>query len=351
MKHLFTVHSPITYYCSLEIIRFHKLPEKDVIIIAADYKIPFPVVKVVRAFHESETGILSKFRRFNFVKHYDRFIAELVDESPFVAYVDLLHYYQKILVTHPLCQRFNFMEEGTASYMQPKSLEDLTRIELNTQFRADSFRETWRGVIRVCRGYSLRLLALPYFANAYAFMDNVNYYGFSQEIFPGVNESKKIVLNPDVKENSLNGNGQISNSIILIEESFFHAYRISNDKSVEIHNASTKEIGRLRVKHRGKIFIKLRPNQNSEDSLWIPALKHENIEYEILSDKIILEQQLISSTNCTLFGTVSSLLYYGAIFGHKSYSNYGLLGLDSIALFDAIDFYWNRVDKLTRSLT
>lgn len=326
------------------------MEENDVVIITAGYKVPFVIGKVVNAFHEQERGVFKKLKRFNFVKHYDKFIAELSEGAPFIAYIDLMHYYQRILVSHPLCSAFHFMEEGTASYQKPNSLNDLTVIELNSDFRAKGITEIIRGITRIARGYTLKLLAMPYYGHSYSFIERIRYYAFSYNAFPAVIESKKVLLSPNYKGNELKIPGQepLTDSIILVEESFFNVYKVGQDETTRVLRNSIIQLGNFRKDYKGEIYLKLRPNQLIESSIWVKSLENEKIPYTVMTNDVILEYVLSMSNHCLLMGTVSSLLYYGSLFGHRSISNYGIININRITPFDNMEFYWDKVEKLSR---
>ena len=63
------------------------------------------------------------------IRATDRYIEEVCEGQDFVAYIDIVHYHQKILISHPNCDSFHFMEEGMSSYLAPREIGTLTRID------------------------------------------------------------------------------------------------------------------------------------------------------------------------------------------------------------------------------
>ena len=135
MKHIFTIHSPITFFSACAVIFQEKLPHEDVIIINDGYNVPFKIGTIVDSYQQQEKGIWRKIKNFNLVKAYDQYIKELTHGQQFIAYIDLMHAYQRLLITHPNCVKFNFIEEGTASYVVPDNLLFITNGANQVTFR------------------------------------------------------------------------------------------------------------------------------------------------------------------------------------------------------------------------
>lgn len=346
MKHIFTVHSPITFFCAECVVVYEKLQKEAVIFYYTDYKPVSNLGLVVPSFQEKHKSVWKNLQNFNLVKATDRYLSKISEGNDITAYIDLAHYHQKILITHKNCRAFHFIEEGMASYMAPDNLPELTRIEKGN-FRNKKTTELFRNLFRLARGFNLKTLALPYFANAFMHFEKMKFYTFSDQCYPGVPDHKKVILNP--KNMAFNHSHteeelSISGNIILIEESFFRVYKTSAKETEQVHRESLSMIAK---KYPGRgIVVKLRPKQSKDNSHWIKQLDDEGITYKVLDSKEPLEEQLVMSQNCILLGTVSSLLYYGAIFGHESHSNF--LELEDLpkSFSEAADYYWEKVKPL-----
>ena len=350
MKHIFTIHSPITYFCAANVVLREELAKEDVIFLYTGF-VPLAELGLpVPSFYTLHQGIVQKLRTFNLVNSYDEYIRKITNGKQFQAYIDLAHYYQKILITHESCVAFHFIEEGMSSYIPPKTLNELTRIELNSGFRFTRYKEKFNALFRILRGYNLKLLALPYFANSFTFLDGSRYYGFSPAIYPGVSDQKKVILDAQhvhIQKQENTQSSQLSNAIVLIEESYFQVYNIQNADITYCLEQSLQNLKRELTSR--PVFIKLRPGQKERDSIWKQYLVKHQIASQVLPGDLVLEELLIDSKHCKVVGTISALLYYASIFGHDSFSNYNFIPNRPRAVFDYLDFFWEEVQTLSNS--
>src|SRR5436309_2433551 len=118
MKHVFLVHSPITYLVSVSIISELKLPNEDSIIIFHEFdRIEQADLYISVSLNEFYTKTLSKklisyVRHFNLVRRMDTLLDAVLKGEKFVAYVPVLTRIGKSLITNAKCCAFNFIEEG-----------------------------------------------------------------------------------------------------------------------------------------------------------------------------------------------------------------------------------------------
>ncbi len=103
VKYIFTVHSPITFFIDYGVIIKENIPQTDVILLAAGYQVPFHIGKVFPAYQDTERGIFRKLLNWNLPKAFDRYIDNATGGRRFTAYIDLMHFYQRMLVTHEKC--------------------------------------------------------------------------------------------------------------------------------------------------------------------------------------------------------------------------------------------------------
>ena len=139
MKHIFTIHSPITFFCAENIVDYEELKSQNVIYLCSGYYPKEAKGRVVPSVSDMAKTTWQKILSFNLAKASDAYIDDLYEGDKFKAYIDLAHYYQKLLITHIDCVAFNLMEEGTASYLSPKELVELTRIESVNRVRLMTF--------------------------------------------------------------------------------------------------------------------------------------------------------------------------------------------------------------------
>jgi len=345
MKHIFTVHSPITYFCAANVVYHERLKTEDVFFLCSGYYPDSSLGKVFPSVSDKNKTFLQKIQAFNIAKASDTYISNVCKNESFTAYIDLAHYYQKLLITHPLCEQFHFIEEGTASYLAPKDIQELTRIESKSSFRIKDLSELFNGLLRFLRGYNLKVLGLPYFANAFSHLENIKFYGFDEAVYPGVPIEKKNIIRPHSPKAEKDGYKLNKGSIILIEESYFRVFAIKNES---IQYCFLKSLAWIKNQKPipEKVFIKLRPAQEATSSMWSVYLKQEGVNYEILDSNVVLEELLNRSESCIVLGTVSSLLFYANIFGHDAYSNYDLIPNRPKTSFEYADFFWGKVKKI-----
>jgi hypothetical protein len=342
MKHIFTVHSPITFLCAYSVCKTLELNEADVIIISSGYTPPFEYGQIVPAFHEKKNGFLSKLLNINLPKAYDKYISNLIDRNDFIAYIDLMHYWQRILVTHENCKQFNFLEEGMNSYLKPDTLGEVTFVAKEKTFRVNSMKDYLNLFYFAARGYNHKLLNLPYWSLGYRYLENVSYFCFSDLCYPGIKrEYKKVIKFHSNSDNGL----KLENAIIWIED-IYNKRHVSDNK--DIHFAFDNSVKYIQNEYgmTHKHYVKLRPSGKVSESEVAPILAENEIDYEILNVNEPLELILSKSKNIVLISATSSLCYYGKTMGHEAYTYFWLLKNRRHSAFEGMDFYWNLVNKI-----
>lgn len=352
MKHLFTIHSPLTFLVAYFTAKHLNLSTEDVIFISSRYNAPVCEFKVEKSYADQNGNILNKLKNLNLLKSYDRFIDSLTNGSEFICYIELMSMYQKILITHRNCRGFNFIEEGNSAYMAYDDINDLT---WEGYYRDVTFREKlfykksfYSSLLRVIRGYNYRTLQIPYHYMAYVNFKNLHFYCLSDNAFYNAPDSKKILLpppesNPLIKK--LAKGMILENEFIWIDGSNSRYTGLSNDY---YHDAIDKAVDIMKNQHSmKKIYLKLRPGlKNSKDVYIVNKLLKENIDISILPDDINLECLFISSKNCKVFGVLSAALEYAFVFGHESYSIYSLFDKQPPTYLDRMEGFWKNIKKL-----
>jgi hypothetical protein len=155
MKHLFFVHSPLTFLLACSVIEHLKLKKEDVIILTIAYKVPIDEFKVYPIFY-TESAWYKKIFSPNYPKKYDSYIEKITQNSLFTAYIAWMSYYNKVLITHPNCKEFHFIEEGVSTYQTHHELSDISWSIGNKAFRVSSFFDKFfiRSLITVLRGFN-----------------------------------------------------------------------------------------------------------------------------------------------------------------------------------------------------
>ena len=348
MKHIFTIHSSITFLVSYATIKHLNINQKDVIIISDNFEVPIDHYHVIPSFYESRNKtILQKALYFNVPKAFDNYVSEHLGDEDFIAYVDLMSYYQKILITHKRCLSFNFLEEGNSAYKVSDNLMDIIWDERKSEWRSNCFQI--KSLIRVLRGYNLKLLGLSYIYSTYAFMDETKFYSFSKNAFYNAAAGKKVILKPDQDDEcitQLSSGCAYDKATIWLDGS--NARYTGLDES-NYHNAIQKAIPILQNRDviTNKVLVKLRPGlENVSENPLISILERHGIIVEVMPSNVFLETCFIRSKNCNVIGVLTAALEYAHVFGHNAFSIYGLFEEQPPTIFDRMLGFWENVENL-----
>lgn len=327
MKHVFVVHSNITYLISLGIISKEQLNESDILIISdgftCDGPIPVSTVKV-----EASRGVWNQSIR-RYVKLFFKPWHELyqiidgfVKDDTFTAYVPVLHLIKKLVIIHPKCAQFHFIEEGTASYMENATLTDysIAAIENKYWIYPKGLKGIKQRFHHIYREFGFKTNVIGTIPIYYLNHDNCNrkFYGFSEETHPALLTGRREVI--DMKS--------IMNDFIF--EKQIDEYCGENvwigDPDVEKMYGEEAFLDclenilfpALRFK---TLYVRYHYRENRMQRQRFESLlgKH-GIEYSIIDDKQIMELVFIKSERCNCYGFMSSLLMYANMSGHQTYS-------------------------------
>jgi hypothetical protein len=349
MKHIFTIHSHITFLLAYSTIRHLELDKKDVILLSSGYNVRVGEFRVETAYQKKFKGFWEKVREFNAPKSHDRYIDSLTGGEPFEAYIDLMSYYQKILVTHPKCKAFHFIEEGNGAYQAYDDMTDVTWPERHYGYRNRGLFDgnMFKALIRVLRGYNLRLLSIPYNYMAFVNFKDIRFYCFSGNSYFNAPAQKKVILKPEPNEELLSMAYGVSlkNEVIWIDgsngrytglpESYYHR---AIDKALEI----LKGNGLLNE----RVYVKLRPGEDAGKNYLCAAIQKQGFKVELIPASTVLEALFIVSENCIVIGNLSAALEYAYCFGHEVYSIYSLFEKRVPTFFDRMDGFWEHTKLL-----
>lgn len=131
MKHLFYIHSHITYHVSLEVIKHEKLDASDCVFMYGrkfqPLAAPLGIEQVELPFTHHPINSFAVARKFwrgwNKLSDFDRFTQNLVGKNSFRLYtnqsgIDFI----RLFISHRQCAGFSFLEEGMASYYSLKEM-------------------------------------------------------------------------------------------------------------------------------------------------------------------------------------------------------------------------------------
>ena len=351
MKHVFSVHSPITFLAAHAVIEQLDLPLEDVIILTNGYTIPTKKYNTFPFLSNINNRWYKKLLNLNHPVLQDQYLERLLKGDDFTAYLDLMSYHQRELITHTKCRGFHFIEEGNSSYRDRDDLEDLTWDKRTQAYRISGFssrlKEAFLALKWVLRGYSHRLLSIPYSFSAYAHFVDTTFYCFSDLAFPTIPDAKKKILrlNPSQELDALAGGQKISDAIIWVDGSNSRFTGLPESYYQKAIDNAIRLLGeRL---HQHVVYVKLRPGLTDYSSNYLyQQLVNNGCEVRVLPDKLILECLFLNSDNCDVIGNLSSALFYASVFGHRAFSIYSLYEKEVPTIFDNMPGYWSKVEKL-----
>lgn len=320
MKHVFVIHSNITYLSALGVILKDTLNLDDVVILSWNNFVRDEPVKVHQVQQYAAKDIFQHPIDYIFtVRYLDSAIAKLVNHEPFIAYTEALFFFHDVVVTHPLCQKFNFIEEGLSVYKK----------EMIWQFQTANYSQKpcyryrgWSGFLKklcdirmIIQGYKLEMLGLPAFYNAFFCTKDIKFYGFCEQSFYGVDHREVMDIKAIGKHYKWNlYYKQLKDVDIWIGQNNPRGGNNLIDtyvKAIELGCAQ-----RLLSQGKRKVMVKFHPfEEQYAKEQTIAMFKRNGIKVEIIPNEVILEIELMNSENVRLYSVCSSLLVYAALMG------------------------------------
>lgn len=328
MKHIFSIHSNITYLAALGAIIKENIKMENVVFICnSGYKPALPLDFKGETFKgmdetASERNIISKLRLFSYTKNAQNYIRKISGNEKFIAYIDLMSTFNKYLAFHKKCISFNIIEEGIVNYGEYYDLNLLTADLKNNSwlwYNKKNIKELLLGFFRLYRGRSIKMGTLPIHPNIYAQFLGVKVFCFSNMSFPEIDSKKKRILSfNNLLGLSLDTNEFPEGTWFWIGDVLSKQYGVSMDHFKDAGDALLKSIGEGKGR---KIFVKFRGGESkSEKEITVAFLKKNGFDIVFLPDDTIMELVFAKGLNFHICGIASSLLIYGKIFGHKTHS-------------------------------
>lgn len=315
MKHVFYIHSHLTFYCSQNVQKHLAIgPEEVRYILARNYSNAFHSdIKAVdfSELQDKYNTIMNPKELKENLKIVDNKIEHLTDDLNYVLYTSTLsHPLKQIVATHPNCKSVEIIEEGISSYMNEPSFY----ASFDNQF--SFLRHFWLEIVKPFFGYPLRISGMsPFNTNRFT---NHHYFGFYEGVYPYANK-KKIRLLPDIRIENIPTEFKLKGEKVL----FFDAVMVEQKKictPAEYLRNFDQCITMLDVTGK-RLFAKFHPSQDQEIIESIKAqFKKSNCEVILIPDEIPAEQILTQSTDLKVFGWFSTLLFYAFKMGHETIS-------------------------------
>jgi hypothetical protein len=309
MKHLFVIHSHISYLLAKLVINYKKIPVND-------YKFIFVRGMMPHQFDTNHSliipwNVIPEYfpLRKNFLKsrrsilHFDNQIIKLIENKEFVAYsFDFATRLNQIIFTHILCKQKCLLEEGMMSYYPKEYLQDL-------------YKETFSKIQKINKflNYSNRIFSSGVI---HKYLDTV--YCLYEDAFSGCN--KVIVYDQRTIENfyaSFDYNVP-QYSAIVVQDAAASFHLISES---EYLSKNRELFLQLNNRFNGKIYLKFHPSQKHEERDKITnIIINDKIDFSIIPDWIPLEKYIFSNQKYEFFGFFSSVLFYACRANKESYS-------------------------------
>jgi hypothetical protein len=363
VKHIFLVHTPITYLVSISVINELKINKEGAIIIFHEFN--NEALFESHMYTSTRIGeiddkkffrkLLGFFKYFNIARRVDLLIDRITGNENFIAYVPVLTPVQKFLITHPNCVSFNFIEEGLAQYFKENTLETLNPLYRKYAWRSSILNQPGRvlnEIYFVLRGYNFKLSGLPFSYSCYNSVRNVFFYGLTEDSFPLINDQQKTILSFEGKKFSAvrqNCDINLNDKFIWIGDPgvVHHGYK----QKIYLDGILKGCISFLTKKEVKDIFVKFHRDEPNNLRKAVAKLFDDNgISIQVIPDSTIMELLLFEAKNVSLIGVYSSLLYYASIMGHKSFSIYTFLQEEyTNARKRDFTFYWNKVSLINSS--
>lgn len=327
MKHIFIIHSPITYLSSLGVLLKENFDLNDVLFISRGFNIEGPI-KINIVDISLKKGFSIRGLNHNLKLFYDRgyhlnnTINNFVKDEKFIAYVSVFNYLERYTVVHPNCVNFNFIEEGVESYHTSHSLSHYA-----TSFRGKFyFRKGFIGLIDRIKesistfGRTEAITTIPIFSIAYRHDQSKKFYCYSKEAYPFV--ENKIILNFNSIKNKFYPTLDFSN----YDNISGHSIWIGNCNIFENNQLyedflNTYLLKYIKKEGVNKLLIRFHPRETKKQRLVLTKFLIKNeIDFHIIPDETIMELLLLNFPKTICVGFNTSLLLYSSYMGHKSIS-------------------------------
>ena len=325
MKHIFIIHSNLTYLAALGTICKENLDERDVLIVSRyklGYNLPVPV-----HFFDFSRAYKHPWRSmwmFSPYKYIDRFIYNNIGQTFFVLYVEAMNFPAKLFFSNPYCRALCFIEEGASSHYAKVPLVRMFNDDISpilSSLRYDSIRRRLFDFIILFSGVSLKNFSLPYMPQCYYYVEGVKFYGFSCNSFKGAKEVIEISWEDIKNKFTFEKKYDLNNSVIWIGfppqvESFQIPLKdyISCIKGKCIPHMKGCGIQKVFIKHHPVATDDVRSSE-------IAVFRNLGFDVEVIGDDTCIEMEILNCDNVTIYTIISGIAQYAYQMGvRKIYS-------------------------------
>lgn len=306
MKHIFWVHSTITFFISQSIIRYLNIDRKDILFLKArDFRINFDGYRYLKCdewlnlCHPLTLRSLIKIKELERV--VDANIARECEGDDFVAYIPTTSNLPcQLLLSNSNCKGYAIIEEGLANYRSNLYSEPAVKRSKATKLICTIYNSLNKRVY----------LNHPFLAPFKNSDLPYTYYYFDTPIH--IKKCNHIYLpffNDDyIKEYDYSG------SVLFIMSPLYEDKMLSQESWREI-----LEYAIDRMECSKTLFVKYHPAQSEfSKQLVEKCLQNKDIPYKVVGNEVPIELVLKNSKDVLYYGFESSVLIYASILSKNS---------------------------------
>lgn len=321
MKHVFYVHSHITFLVTNSIIVQEQLPDKAVVVLVGRKYSPYQSTRVLKIvnLNEAQNSVNSVstaaapfywLRNWANLRSIDCMLDEATLGQSFTAYLPSnRNYLMQYIGSHPKCCEVRLLEEGTMSY------------------RSDIFKPTnqyYSSLIGKWKKWG-KALDHGFRSNFYEIPKNKQgevVYGFHKALAESLEGSFLQVKLLPLTHNAI----EPSQNLNLAPGSHFFFM----DALVELGLTSLEELTAVlgtffkSFRDHPNFYLKFHPAQKVSEEI-LKIFKENGVKVQVLPAQLPAELILAQSKDLNVFGFYSSLLLYAVFFGHKVQTLYPIL--------------------------
>ncbi|NSL89786.1 hypothetical protein ECE50_023285 [Chitinophaga sp. Mgbs1] len=357
MKHVFYIHSPITYLVAVSVCQYLKLSAEDVLFICDGFYRSDKDITAIDISRYNSGGavdrILKTIKHFNKATYIDQVIDGFIGQHNFTAYVPVMRQVEKIMVTHEKCAGFHFIEEGLADYYYGETLSSFSITNAKSSWRlslrkSHQRKEIFRQIIALLRGYNQKLQTLPFSYSCYTHFNQVKFFGIDTHAFPMADAGKRVIIPLVCSRDNTDAALKPDNKVVWIGDNGVDFYGYG--KELYLQGIREGLIAYLKRRGQKELLVKFHRGESKEmREAQLNLFRENGIEVRLIADNVIMEELLLTAENVKVCGVYSSLLYYAAIMGHTALSIYELLKKDYFKSLEGknMSFFWSKVKDIS----
>ncbi len=339
MKHLFLVHSPITFLVTQQLLKTEALPKEDcIILLSRNFKLPGTTRLQTAAIPADKAGNsdriwsgLHLLRTRRQIRYYDQWLNSLVNEAFYFYTPHTASDLENLIISHEHCKGYYIIEEGIGSY-----------------------RATEPFPFKGWRGGALKALqaACPRLYTAKASFCNTRHpkftggYGIGKGVFPHAASGKVKILPLPFTAVKLAHEVQ---AVIVIDYLQGLGDALGNEAYTEVLRQTAGQLaasGRYRAiayKFHPSHYIGRQEFIGQVRRLFQQTAAQHNITIDELPQEVLLEN-VAYSYHPDFYGLFSSALFYAAVIGCKTYGMNRLL----LQADPQYKHYWDKLPALAQ---